>query len=192
MDWFEIIATSSGLLCVWLLIRQNILTWPLGMAYALLSLFVFYAQQLYGQLALHVFYVLVNGYGWYHWHKGGPDGEPVVVGSTPPLVALLLASLVVLGSLTSWYLLDTYSDAQQALFDSSLTAASLAAFWMQTRKYLESWLVWLVIDVLYVGFFIQQSLKLYALLYAVYLIMAVWGYVQWRRDATLQAKPESP
>lgn len=186
MDWFEIVATSSGLLCVWLLIRQNILTWPLGMAYAVLSLFVFYGQQLYGQFALHVFYVLVNAYGWYHWHKGGADGEPVVVGKTPLIVAVLLVVLVVLGSLASWYVLDTYSDAQQALFDSALTAASLAAFWMQTRKYLESWLVWLVIDALYVGFFLQQSLNLYALLYAVYLIMAVWGYVQWRRDAGFQ------
>ncbi len=186
MDWFEIVATSSGLLCVWLLIRQNILTWPLGMAYAVLSLFVFYGQQLYGQFALHVFYVVVNAYGWYHWHKGSVDGAPVVVSKTPLPIALILIALVLVGSLGSWYLLDTYSNAQQALFDSSLTAASLAAFWMQTRKYLESWLVWLVIDVLYVAFFLQQSLNLYALLYGVYLVMAVWGYVQWLRDAKAQ------
>ncbi|MCR9278967.1 MAG: nicotinamide riboside transporter PnuC [Pseudomonadaceae bacterium] len=182
MDWFEIVATASGLLCVWLLIRQNIWTWPLGMAYALLSLFVFYGEQLYGQFALHVFYVLVNAYGWYHWQTGGADGAPVVVGRTPVAVAFVLALLVVLASVASWLLLDTYSDAQQALFDSALTAASLAAFWMQTRKYLESWLVWLVIDIVYVGFFVLQELYLYAILYGVYLIMAVWGYVQWLRD----------
>ena len=95
--------------------------------------------------------------------------------------AALLAGATIAG-LTLGYALSRFTDASLPFMDSSLTTFSIAAQWMQTRKLLENWLLWLAVDVLYVSMFLYMELYLTAGLYAGFLILAVMGYVQWRRS----------
>ena len=190
MPWTELIGTALGLLAVLLLIRQKLLTWPVGAVYALLSTYVFLRTGLYGQALLHVVFLAMNLYGWWFWATQGKGDEqlPVQRGRPALLSLALLAGL--LGSGLLAFLFNSMAGAQLIWADSVIAGYSLVAIWLQARKILESWLLWFVIDVGSVALYGaraaagEQGLYLYAGLYLVYLGLAVWGYVAWRR--TLQ------
>jgi nicotinamide mononucleotide transporter len=186
MDWWELTGLVSGLVCVWLLIRQNVLNWPIGLLYALVSVVVFYRAKLYADLGLHVLYCVLNAYGWYYWLRGGERDatRELPVTSVPCATATSLATVVAVATLTSGYLLATHTDAALPYWDSSVTAMSVAAIWMQARKYLESWYVWFIVDVVATGIYLVKDLDLYALLYCVYIGMAFAGWWAWRRVPT--------
>jgi nicotinamide mononucleotide transporter len=189
MDWLESSGLVSGLLCVVLLIRQNIWNWPIGLFYSLVSVVVFYRSKLYADLALHVFYVVMNGYGWYYWafakRLANVPMLPVVhVGGW---TAAGLGSVVVLVTATMGWLLANHTDAALPYWDSSQTTMSFAAMWMTARKHIENWLVWLAVDIIATGIYLVKGLELYALLYGVYIALAVAGWWAWwqsmRRNA---------
>ena len=184
MRWLEAIGLVSGLLCVWLLIRQNIWTWPIGLLYALVSVVVFYRARLYADLALHVFYVAMNAYGWYYWMRGDrpADEQDLPVTHIETRTATWLGVIVVLGTLITAQLLSRYTDADLPYWDSTTTTFSFAAMWMTARKQIESWYVWLFVDVLATGIYLFKGLEFYALLYCVYIGMAFAGWWAWRQS----------
>jgi len=182
---WELIGAASGLLCVWLIIRENIWNWPVGLAYALVSLLVFYKARLYSDLVLHVFYVFMNGYGWYYWLRGAgarSSGGRLVVARLSKRSASLLGVATVIGIVAMGWLFDYYTDADLAYWDSTTTVMSFAAMWMAAHKYIENWIVWLVIDVLATGIYIFKGIWPYAVLYGLYIPMAVWGWMAWLRS----------
>ena len=187
LDWFEVAGLGSGLLAVWLLIRQNIWTWPVGLAYALISVVVFAEARLYADLILHVFYVGMNAYGWWYWLFGGKRdaSESLPVTRTPRRQVLPLALLSLVGALVMGAALDRWTQADFAYWDSATTVLSFTAMWMMARKYLENWILWFVVDVAAVALYLVKGLDLYALLYGVYLGMAVAGWWAWRKSAFL-------
>ena len=185
---WELIGAASGLLCVWLIIRENIWNWPVGLAYALVSLLVFYKARLYSDLVLHVFYVFMNGYGWYYWLRGAgarSSGGRLVVARLSRRRASLLGVATVIGIVAMGWLFDYYTDADLAYWDSTTTVMSFAAMWMAAHKYIENWFVWLVVDVLATGIYIFKGIWPYAVLYGLYIPMAVWGWMAWSRSMSL-------
>ena len=185
---WELIGAASGLLCVWLIIRENIWNWPVGLAYALVSLLVFYKARLYSDLVLHVFYVFMNGYGWYYWLRGAgarSSGGRLVVARLSRRRASLLGVATVIGIVAMGWLFDYYTDADLAYWDSTTTVMSFAAMWMAAHKYIENWFVWLVVDVLATGIYIFKGIWPYAVLYGIYIPMAVWGWMAWSRSMSL-------
>lgn len=176
-----------GLLCVGLTIRQNIWCWPTGLIQVLLYIVIFYQVKLYSDLILHIIYVFLQLYGWYHWlHGGGPQGEtnakalPVSLISWQLRMAWLLVGVI--GTLIWGYLMQTYTDASIPYGDAFTTVASLIAQWLMARKRLESWLVWIAVDVIAIGIYYYKELYLTSGLYLVFLILAVIGWFAWRRS----------
>lgn len=182
---WELVGAGSGLLCVWLIIRENIWNWPVGLTYALVSVLVFYNARLYSDLVLHVFYVFMNGYGWYFWLRGSgtrsSEGR-LVVARLSIRIAASLGVATVVGIAAMGWLFDRYTDADLAYWDSTTTVLSFAAMWMTARKYIENWIIWLVVDVLATGIYIFKGIWPYALLYGLYIPMAVWGWMTWSRS----------
>ena len=183
MDWLEATGLVSGLACVWLLIRQNIWTFPVGLTYAVVSVVVFLEQRLYADVLLSGYYVLMNAYGWYYWLYGG---RRTTSDELPPCFApvrtwVWLAGIVAAGIAAMGVFFDTQTNADLPYWDSATTVMSFAAMWMTARKYVENWIVWLVVDVIATVMYFAKGIELYALLYAVYLGMAVMGWRAWRR-----------
>ena len=179
----EWIGVVLGLLAVWLLVREDWRTWPVGVAYVFVSITVLVEARLYANLVLHlVGFLSMNLYGWYYWRIGGArEGEvPVTRASARLLVALGLACAAGTAAFGAW--LAGGTNAALPYWDSAILVMSLAAFLLSARKHIENWIVWFVVDVLSVGVYFAQGLPLYALLYFVYLGMAVWGYRSWRRS----------
>ena len=189
-NWFEVIGVASGLLCVLLLIRENILTFPIGLVYAVVTTVVVVRANLYADALLNLYYVVMNAYGWYYWRLGGAERrnhEQLMVGRVSSGLTWRLAGILFSGSLLLGWGFDQYTDADLAYADSFTTVASFVAMWMTARKYLESWHLWFVIDVVQIMLYASKGdstdpgLFLYAGLYTVYLGMAVAGYLAWRR-----------
>jgi nicotinamide mononucleotide transporter len=187
-NWLEATGLISGLLCVLLLIRQNIWNWPIGLLYSLVSIVVFLQARLYADLALHVFYVAMNAYGWYYWtfaeRPVEPSGESsdVPVTNTPLRAVVGLSGLVVATTAALGWFLANHTDAAVPYWDSATTTMSFAAMWLQARKHIENWVVWLVVDIVATGIYLFKGLEMYALLYCVYIGMAFAGWWAWRQS----------
>jgi nicotinamide mononucleotide transporter len=178
----ELVAAVIGALSVWLSTRQNILSWPTAIVNVVLYVFVFREARLYADMGLQVIYAVLSVYGWYEWLHGGENRTELRVSRTGPRLGVVLAAIAAAGALTLGFVLRGATDAALPFMDSFLSSTSLVAQWMMTRKKLENWLVWIGVDVLYVGMFVFKGLYLTAALYAVFLALAVAGYRDWRRS----------
>ena len=187
IDPLELLGLVSGLLCVWLLIRQNVWTFPIGLIYAAVSVVVFTQQRLYADVLLSGYYVLMNGYGWYYWAYGGNRSgqDELPVGRISRNMAITLLVIVAIATILMGWFFDTQTDADLAYWDSATTTMSFAAMWMTARKYLENWFVWLVVDVMLTVIYLYKGIEPYALLYFIYLAMAFMGWRAWQH--TLKA-----
>jgi nicotinamide mononucleotide transporter len=187
----EILGFITGAICVYLNTQQNVWGWFFGIINAVLYAFVFLEAKLYADMGLQGYYFVTSIYGWWMWLYGGKNQESLPVSRTPVRLYGLFIGLFVAATALWGFLLNRYTDASLSYADSALTAASLLGQYMMARKYLENWLVWIVADLCYVGLYAFKNLHLTALLYAVFLGLAVMGYVQWRRALLLDARQSS-
>ena len=190
-NWLELTGVISGLLCVWLLIKEHVLTFPIGMLYASVTVIVVARALLYADVVLNLYYVVMNAYGWYYWVYGGKQLRASQGELLPQRLArstlIRLLGITFIGSVVMGFYFARYTQAEMVYFDSLTTVASFVAMWMSARKLLSSWVAWFVIDVVQIGLYIvkgmdaNSGLFLYAGLYGVYLLMAVYGWLQWRQ-----------
>jgi nicotinamide mononucleotide transporter len=173
----------TGVANVWLVTRQSLWSWPLGVLNAVFYMVVFARTGLYSDTGLQVVYFVLSLYGWWHWTRGASTSTPLPVTRTPSRLAFLLGGVVLAAWVALALITSRIPGAALPWLDSMLVAISLVAQWMMTRKLLENWLLWIAVDVVYIGLFINRGLPLTAVLYAVFLGLAVLGYVQWRRSS---------
>jgi len=186
MAWLELSGLISGLLCVWLLIRANIWTFPIGLIYAVVSVIVFFEARLYADVVLNGYYVLMNAYGWYYWLRGdvGAVAIEVPIRRAGGRVMVAAGMVIVVGTAVMGTAFARGTDADLPYWDSLIVVASFAAMWLTARKYIENWILWFGVDVIATGVYLVKGIEFYALLYAVYLVMAVAGWRAWRARLT--------
>lgn len=143
---------------------------------------VFFNAHLYADMGLQGLYFLLAIYGWWAWLHGGKAQGELEVSRTSPRARVVLFTIAAFGGMVLGQSLARFTNASLPFMDSMLTAFSIAAQWMQTRKLLECWLIWLAVDVCYVGMFGYKGLYLTAGLYAVFLVLAATGFAEWRRS----------
>lgn len=190
LEWspLEGIAAVFGVVSVFLSTRQNIWSWPTAIVNVGLYTIVFYQGRLYGQMGLQPVYLALSIYGWYQWLHGGEKHSELRVSRASPRLLLLVGGLAVTGWLALASILRQ-TDAALPWLDALLTMASLAAQWMMTRKILENWLLWIAVDLVYVPMFISQKLYATAMLYFAFLVLAVMGFIEWKRSVEHRVAP---
>ena len=182
INLLEFLGLVFGLLAVWFLIKENLYTWPAGIIYVLISFVIFYQARLYADLGLHVVFLILNVYGWYYWVNGKKaDQEDLPVTRTTFKSMLLVLGGCIFGIFLIAELLKT-TDAALPYWDSTTTAVSVGAMWLQARKKIESWYLWLFVDLLATGIYINREIYFYATLYGVYIILAVIGWQAWKKS----------
>ena len=184
---WEILAVVFGIISVYLSTRENIWSWPTALVNVALYFIVFLEAKLYADMGLQVVYFALSLYGWYEWLYGGENRTELHVSRTSRTLGVRLIVIGVVCAATLGTVLARFTDAALPYLDSATTSTSLVAQWMMTRKILENWAVWAVVDVVYVGMFIFKKLYLTAGLYSVFFVLAVMGYVQWKRSLTARA-----
>jgi nicotinamide mononucleotide transporter len=185
----ETIAAIAGAVSVFLSARQNIWSWPTAIVNVSLYSFIFYRSGLYSDMGLQVVYLTLSVYGWYQWLHGGAGHTPLKVSRATSRTWLVSGLLALVFWLLLWRLTAGLPGVSLPWLDSGLTTLSLVAQWMMTRKILENWILWIIADIVYVPMYLYKELYVTAGLYAVFLVLAVMGFVQWRRslraDATI-------
>jgi nicotinamide mononucleotide transporter len=184
MSFLEIAAVVVSALGIWLSTRRSLSSWLVILLASGLYAGVFHEAKLYSDMLLQGVYAAFGVYGWWHWYRGMRSEGTVRVqhisrrGCFGGLLAGAVASLI-LGSL-----MMRYTDAALPHVDSTLTSFSLVAQWWTTRKYLENWTLWIVIDTAYTGVFVYKHLYLTSALYAFFVLLAVSGLQAWRKSLT--------
>jgi nicotinamide mononucleotide transporter len=185
VTWLEIVAFA---LAVWMVvceIRVDPLAWPLAIASSALYGVLFYKSRLYGEAHLQLMFIAVGFWGWWQWLRGRQaDGSALTVRAlTKRGRAAVLAA-----TLAAWPLLGLYlraqTDTDVPFLDAFPTAGSVAGQWLLGRKYVENWPAWIVVNVASVGLFAWKGLWLTVVLYALFTVMAAFGWRAWRRAAT--------
>ncbi|MBA2610652.1 MAG: nicotinamide mononucleotide transporter [Bacteroidetes bacterium] len=179
----EIIALISGVLGVWLTIKENIWCWPVSIIAVLASVAEFYEQRLFGDMGLQIFYLGAAIYGWYFWNKNKQKKFEVKKTPTKLIPLLMLATL---SQTILFYFLINFLKGDRALFDATLTACSLTATYMMTKKWVENWLAWVLIDGAYVILYSVKFMWGFACLYLFFTIIAFYGWIKWRRTISLK------
>ena len=177
----EAIAVVFGLLAVWLTVRQHIACWPAGLVQVTLYVWIFYQVRLYSDLILHVIYIGVQIYGWYHWLHGGRDRSELPVTRLTATETGFWSAAALAGTAGWGYLMATTTDAAVPYGDAFTTAASLVAMWLQARKKLESWWFWIAVDVVAIVIYWYKALYLTSGLYLVFLGLCIAGIAAWKK-----------
>lgn len=189
-NYIELLGAILGIAYIFFSIRQSILTWPVGLLTSVLYVWVFFVSKLYADMGLQLYYVLISIYGWYEWSHGNQsnkDGELKISRLTVRLgISLLIVNAFLF--LVIWHILNNYTDSPVPLADALATSLSIVATWMLARKILEQWLVWIFVDAFSIGLFFYKDLMPTVVLFAVYTIMAVAGYVEWKKEFTSEQK----
>ena len=184
-NYIEVIAASLGMVAIYLQIKQKVWYWPVSIVLVSLYIIVYIEAKLYADMSLQVYYLLISFYGWYHWMFGKRDapGEklPVTFVSRKLAILLLTASIVFFIIISG--ILIRYTDSDLPYWDAFTTALSFVATWMLAKKVIENWLVWIVVDAVSVGIYIYKGLYPTVILFIVLTILAVVGYMAWKRDA---------
>jgi nicotinamide mononucleotide transporter len=183
MNPLEIIAVALGIANVGLLVRRSIWNYPFGMAMVALYCVIFAEARLYGEAGLQVFFFVVQGWGWWLWARAGGLARMVSVAwmGWPARAAALV--LVAGSSLGIGWAMATFTDAALPYADATIAGASVVAQVLLAVRRVENWVLWIAIDVLAVGVYLDRALYLTAGLYVMFLALAVAGLVQWAKAA---------
>lgn len=187
LEW---VAVLTGFACVWLAARESLWNFPTAIISCGLYVLVYYRTQLYSDCGLQVFFILFNLYGWYVWRFGGRNRTELPVTRARPAEWAILLALAAIFTAGSGYYLAHHTDAALPYWDSFTTGGSLVGQYLLIRKRLENWLVWIVVDIIYVPILWYKQLYPTTALYALYLGLAVYGYLEWRRALVPASAPE--
>jgi nicotinamide mononucleotide transporter len=144
-----------------------------------ISTITFYHNRLFGDMSLNVFYFFSGVYGWYYW--SARKRETFRVSALPfKYLPYILISIVVQS--VAYYYILTYFRSDQVVFDSILTACSFTCTYLMTKKWIENWLLWVMIDAAYVFLYIIKEMPTYAILYSFFTLMAAYGYYSWKKQ----------
>lgn len=181
MNAYDVAGFITGLINVWLVVRNHVWNWPWGIVNAAVFLVSFWTAGLYGDSALQVVYIIMNAYGWWAWLHGGRGAQSLPVSRIRP--SALIASLVATALLTGIFatILAGALGSTVPLWDGLTTALSLVAQALLTRRILENWYFWIVADCIYVPLYAYKGLPLTSILYVIFLGLCIAGVIRWQR-----------
>lgn len=179
----DILKVSVGLIYLYLEYNAKRGLWIAGVIMPAISLWLFYNKGLYADCAINLYYLVIAVYGYVVWSRKSSSGQKpeVPITSVPGKVAALLGGAFVAMWLFIAWVLASFTDSTVVWLDSFTTALSIVGLWMLARKYLQQWFVWLIVDAVYVWLYYHKGIYFSGTLYAFYTVMAVFGYVKWRR-----------
>ena len=194
-NYIEIFGAVTGIIYVFLEIRQNIWLWPVGIITSAVYIWVFFTNKFYADMSLQGYYLVISCLGWYWWARGkkGRMGErenggmeereknELEVTRLGLKTGIILAIVFVLLYAIMWLVLTRLTDSPVPARDSFITSLSIVATWMLARKIYEHWFLWIVVNFVSAVLFITRGLYPTAVLYVVYGIMSFAGLSAWKK-----------
>lgn len=177
----EILGFCIGVLYLWWEYHANAKVWIASVIMPAINMWVYYYKGLYADFAINIYYLLIAVYGYLAWTFSFTQKKQLEITHAGTAVAVRLAMSFILLWTGIAALLIYCTDSTVPWTDAFTTALSIVGLWMLARKYVEQWLVWMVVDAVCVWLYVYKGLYLYAVLYAVYTVIAILGYRKWIR-----------
>lgn len=184
----EISAVIAGLLNIYLIGKSSCWNWLFGIITVCLYFIIFKQVGLYADMSLQFIFLLLQFYGLYQWLKKSDEQPAVSIGHipTPTFLLALVITCGLFGGIC--YLLKHYSHSTTILFDAMITSLSLLSQWMMSKKWIEHWYGWILVDVISIYVYFTKGLYLTSGLYAIFLLLCVQGYLTWmKKDVFVHA-----
>jgi len=179
--WLDIVTTVLGLAYILLEYKASIWMWAVGFAMQALGIVLYYQKGLYADCGMEFYYLAMTVYGYWKWIHGNASKKALPIRHFPHRLVppwLLLIGLV--WGIIYW-LLVTFTNSNVPLADSFTTALSIVGIWALAHKYLEQWFIWIAVDVVTCALYFYKDIPFKASLYGLYVVIAVFGYIKWRR-----------
>ena len=188
--WLDILTTVLGLAYILLEYRASIWLWAVGFLMQSLGIVLYYQKGLYADCGMEFYYLAMTVYGYFNWvRKAGKTKQDekkelryAAITHFPVRWALLWTVIILAAWGTLYWFLVTFTDSRVPIADSFTTALSFVGIWALARKYLEQWLIWIVVDVVTSILYFYKDIPFKASLYALYVVIAIAGYLKWKRQ----------
>ena len=190
-DLTEALGFVTGAACVYLVVKENVWNFPVGIANSAFFLVLFAGARLYGDAALQVVYIALGFQGWYLWLRGGENRTALRVERASRRLLCGVAAFVLAGTAALTLVFRAVNDSAPFL-DAFTTILSLGAQYLLNRKAVENWLLWITADVVYVYLYAARGLHLTAVLYFVFLCLCVAGLRSWLRTLSARGAAAGP
>ena len=183
--WLDIFTTILGLLYIWLEYRAHIALWVIGVIMPALDIVLYWQHGLYGDAGMACYYTFAALYGFYVWKfvKTRKKKEPLPIIFMPRRQYLPTIVFFFVAWAAVYYVLVTWTDSTVPLLDSFTNALSFVGLWALARKYVEQWVFWMVVDGVCTFLYIKKGIPFKAMLYGLYVVIAIAGYLKWRSMA---------
>ena len=189
VTWLEVIAFVLALANIACNVYEVHWGWPLSIVASVLYAWLFFESKLYGETGVNLFFALSSVWGWWQWVRGSRanTGAPLQIARLERRGVVF--SLVGFGALWLIFalLLRNVTDSDVPWADGFVTAGSVIGTVLLGRKYIENWLVWVVVNTASLGLFAFKGLTLTVVLYGLFLVLAVWGWVGWKQRMQAQS-----
>lgn len=180
---WETLAALLSLACVWLAAKNKISNWPVAMAASIAYAYVFYQNRFYSETYLQAVFFVFQSYGWWYWSDLNPQKAEKSISNMPKSQIIILFIAFVTCYLTwIWIYTQNYPNAQQPYLDTFLTVLSITALYMQARRWIENWYLWILADLCYVPMFFWGKQYITAVLYGLFIALATKGLLMWRDE----------
>jgi len=192
-NWIEVFGAITGLIYIYFSIKENILLWPVGIISSIIYIYVFFVSKFYADMSLQFYYLFISVYGWYLWTKrktnnnnnnnnNNNENENIYIRKAPIKIYIYLAIITSLLFIGIGLLLDKATDSPLPYWDSLTTSLSIIATWMLAKKYIDQWIIWIIVDLISTILYIYKNLYPTAILFTVFTTMAFVGYIQWKKS----------
>ena len=188
--WLDIVTTVLGLAYILLEYKASIWMWAVGFAMQALGIVLYYQKGLYADCGMEFYYLAMTVYGYWKWIHGSASKEALPIRHFPRRLVLPWLLLIAMVWGIIYWLLVTFTNSNVPLADSFTTALSIVGIWALAHKYLEQWFIWIAVDVVTCALYFYKDIPFKASLYAVYVVIAVFGYIKWRRMMQASTTPE--
>lgn len=179
--WLEILAAVISIAGVWLTAWEKAINWPISIIGCFLSVLILLTKKQYGDMALSVFYILFSFYGWYEWLHGGKNKQAIEISRINFKTLLIFTLITIVCTWGLYSFMKYFTDNSIPFLDSATTVFSLSCTWMMAKKYIENWLLWIVIDATYIVQYTVTDLYPFAILSFIFTLLAVYGYFEWKK-----------
>lgn len=186
MTIIEMIATVFWLLSVYYTVKQNILCWPTGVVMVSLYIYIFYDVKLYSDAILQVIFLFLQFYGWYLWKFWGKQKDQLHIKTISNTWRILISVGIIAVSIGWWYFMSTKTDNALPYADSFVLYMSLVAQLFLSFKILESWVLWILVDILSLWLYYRKGLYVTFWLYFIFLILATLWLLEWMKNIKKQ------
>ncbi|MGI6320896.1 MAG: nicotinamide riboside transporter PnuC [Bacteroidales bacterium] len=176
-NYLEVTAAIFGLIYVLLAARQNFFCWMAGIANVLIFAWIFFNSKIYANMSLQIIYLIISIYGLYVWMSKKPNVAVKISKMDNSYRLLMVVFISILTAIS--YLILSNTNSTTLFVDSFTAAAGLIATWMQARKYIENWLIFIPTDIILTIMFYTQELYVTSALFAIYTLIAIGAYFNW-------------